>query len=285
MEDTSAVSTSRPATPALVHSPSTARSSFSSRDMQTTHRPTPTRQPSGANDMPPSTPQGPPKRVRGTGLVAAHPDPDADWPAPAGPAPYPHAPELSLGPPYAYPFLPSCEPRGDARPSVSVDIFPDKYLLSCRMPHFDHSSITVATRRGRLLVITADRWDTIEPAPLSLDPALIPNPPNQHTLSAGLPLDGTLRWAGFALALTALRCTSQSPGAYSPPTRPPPPATALEWQTDTMPIPSPAPPVRKTRSRLATRMTHFNPLCPLIPTTLPIQVLDRPSFSLFSLFA
>ncbi|ELU39639.1 hypothetical protein AG1IA_06320 [Rhizoctonia solani AG-1 IA] len=93
------------------------------------------------------------------------------------------------------------------------------------MPHFDHSSITVATRRGRLLVITADRWDTIEP----------------HTLSAGLPLDGTLRWAGFALALTALRCTSQSPGAYSPPTRPPPPATALEWQTDTMPIPSPRP--------------------------------------------
>ncbi|CAE7122792.1 unnamed protein product [Rhizoctonia solani] len=47
------------------------------------------------------------------------------------------------------------------------------------MPHFDHSSITVATRRGRLLVIAADRWD-YEPAPLSLDPAMIPNSQPAH---------------------------------------------------------------------------------------------------------
>ncbi|KAG9079320.1 hypothetical protein FS749_008608 [Ceratobasidium sp. UAMH 11750] len=43
------------------------------------------------------------------------------------------------------------------------------------MPHFHHSSITVATRRGRLLVIAADRWDT-EPAPFSLDATTRPPP-------------------------------------------------------------------------------------------------------------
>ncbi|KAF8601117.1 hypothetical protein BDV93DRAFT_446323, partial [Ceratobasidium sp. AG-I] len=48
------------------------------------------------------------------------------------------------------------------------------------MPHFHHSSITVATRRGRLLVIAADRWDT-DPAPFSLDPAHVPaHPPPAH---------------------------------------------------------------------------------------------------------
>ncbi|KAF8601135.1 hypothetical protein BDV93DRAFT_397517, partial [Ceratobasidium sp. AG-I] len=44
------------------------------------------------------------------------------------------------------------------------------YALDASIPHFHHSSITVATRRGRLLVIAADRWDT-DPAPFSLDPA------------------------------------------------------------------------------------------------------------------
>ncbi|KAF8745896.1 small heat shock protein (HSP20) family, partial [Rhizoctonia solani] len=178
MEDTSAVSTSRPATPALVHSPSTARSSFSSRDMQTTHRPTPTRQPSwGKRHASLDSPRDRPSVSGGLASSLPTPAPTLIGPPPPDP-PHIHTPPSSPSArPYAYPFLPSCEPRGDARPSVSVDIFPDKYLLSCRMPHFDHSSITVATRRGRLLVITADRWDTIEPAPLSLDPALIPNPP------------------------------------------------------------------------------------------------------------
>ncbi|CAE6513426.1 unnamed protein product [Rhizoctonia solani] len=162
MEDT-AVS-SRPGTPALVYSPSTARSSFS----QPPSRPHPSRQVSWGK--------------RHASLDSARERPTMPSPALCGPPP-PDPPHIHTPPsspeatPYAYPFLPSFEPRGDARPSVTVDVHPDQYVLACRMPHFDHSSITVATRRGRLLVIAADRWDTLEPAPLSLDPALIPNPP------------------------------------------------------------------------------------------------------------
>ncbi|KAB5592272.1 hypothetical protein CTheo_4259 [Ceratobasidium theobromae] len=126
----SAVS-SRPATPALVHSPSTARSSFSLRE------------------------QAPvlPVPWDAKGMVG---------PPPPEP-PHIHTPPSS---PHVYPFLPSHEPRGADRPDVSVQVDADKYLLSCRMPHFDHSSITVATRRGRLLVVAADRWE-----PLGLDSA------------------------------------------------------------------------------------------------------------------
>ncbi|CAE6358139.1 unnamed protein product [Rhizoctonia solani] len=181
MEDMSAVSTSRPATPALVHSPSTARSSFSSREIQATStRPTPTRQASwGKRHASLDSSRDRPNVSVGPTLASSLPSPSQSLCGPPPPEP-PHIhtpPSSPSARPYAYPFLPSCEPRGDARPSVSVEVFPDKYVLSCRMPHFDHSSITVATRRGRSLVITADRWDTIEPAPLSLDPALIPSPP------------------------------------------------------------------------------------------------------------
>ncbi|CAE6462685.1 unnamed protein product [Rhizoctonia solani] len=161
--------TSRATTPALVHSPSTARSSPFTR-------PCASRQVSWG------------KRHASLDSARDRPSvgfsPSSSLPAPVlcGP-PAPDPPHVHTPPsspeatPYAYPFLPSFEPRGDARPSVSVDVLQDKYMVACRMPHFDHSSITVATRRGRLLVIAADRWDSIEPAPLSLDPALIPNPP------------------------------------------------------------------------------------------------------------
>ncbi|CAE6336533.1 hypothetical protein RSOLAG22IIIB_11924 [Rhizoctonia solani] len=154
--------TSRPSTPALVHSPSTARSSFNSNN----YRPCTTRQVSWG------------KRHASLDSSSRSPLPTPLCGPPPPEPPHIHTPPSSPeARPYAYPFLPSYEPRGDARPSVSVDVDTDKYVLACRMPHFDHSSITVATRRGRLLVIAADRWDALEPAPLSLDPALIPNPP------------------------------------------------------------------------------------------------------------
>ncbi|CAE6514409.1 unnamed protein product [Rhizoctonia solani] len=185
--DTSAVSTSRPATPALVYSPSTARSSFSqppalpTTPMTTaTTRPHATRQPSWGKRHASldSHRERPSVVVPGSsGSSLPSPSPSLSGPPPPDP-PHIHTPPSSPeARPYAYPFLPSYEPRGDARPSVNVDVHTDKYVLACRMPHFDHSSITVATRRGRLLVIAADRWDTLDPVPLSLDPAMIPNPP------------------------------------------------------------------------------------------------------------
>ncbi|CAE6450282.1 hypothetical protein ACGC1H_000187 [Rhizoctonia solani] len=156
--------TSRAATPALVHSPS----SFASR-------PCASRQVSWGKRHA-SLDSG--RERPGVGFSPSSLPLPALCGPPAPDPPHVHTPPSSPeARPYAYPFLPSYEPRGDARPSVSVDVQPDKYLVACRMPHFDHSSITVATRRGRLLVIAADRWDSIEPAPLSLDPALIPNPP------------------------------------------------------------------------------------------------------------
>ncbi|CAE6498855.1 unnamed protein product [Rhizoctonia solani] len=158
----SAVS-SRPATPALVHSPMTARSSFSQPPPPT---PRPVRQASWKRHASLDSRERP----------NVHFEENLESPTLCGPPP-PDPPHIHTPPsspsarPYAYPFLPLYEPRGDLRPSVSVDVHPDKYVLACRMPHFDHSSITVATRRGRLLVIAADRWDTLEPVPMSLDPA------------------------------------------------------------------------------------------------------------------
>ncbi|KAJ1300423.1 hypothetical protein OPQ81_005243 [Rhizoctonia solani] len=160
METESAVSTSRPATPALVHSPSTARSSFSQPPMP---RPCPTRQASwGKRHASLDSPKRPNVGEFADGISLGSSLP---------------TPTLRLRDHTRIRFYRLMNHGGDARPSVSVDIHPDKYVLACRMPHFDHSSITVATRRGRLLVIAADRWDNLEPAPLSLDPALIPNPP------------------------------------------------------------------------------------------------------------
>ncbi|CEL58638.1 hypothetical protein RSOLAG1IB_08701 [Rhizoctonia solani AG-1 IB] len=197
MEDMSAVSTSRPATPALVHSPSTARSSFSSREIQaaaaaaaaaagtgtgagTSTRPTPTRQPSwGKRHASLDSSRERPIVPVGPTLASSLPSPSPSLCGPPPPEP-PHIhtpPSSPSARPYAYPFLPSCEPRGDAMPSVSAEVSPDKYVLSCRMPHFDHSSITVASRKGRSIVIAADRWGAVEPFPLSLDPTLIPGPP------------------------------------------------------------------------------------------------------------
>ncbi|KAG8726328.1 hypothetical protein FRC11_000349 [Ceratobasidium sp. 423] len=169
METESAVSTSRPATPALVHSPLTARSSFS-------QPPPPTPRPSANRQVSWGKRHASLDSPRERNVVGIE-SPTLCGPPPPDP-PHIHTPPSSpSATPYAYPFLPLYEPRGDLRPSVSVDVHPDKYVLACRMPHFDHSSITVATRRGRLLVIAADRWDNLEPAPLSLDPAQIPNPP------------------------------------------------------------------------------------------------------------
>ncbi|KAG9118816.1 hypothetical protein FRC07_006488 [Ceratobasidium sp. 392] len=159
----------RPATPPLVHSPSTARSSFSSRDTPT-RPPAPTRTPSWSKRHASlDSPRERPNIVApGTFTPPTSTAPALNGPPPPDP-PHIHTPPSSPSArPYAYPFLPSHEPRGADRPSVTVDVRPDKYLLVCRMPHFNHSSITVATRRGRLLVIAADRWDT-EPAPFSLD--------------------------------------------------------------------------------------------------------------------
>ncbi|KAG8791688.1 hypothetical protein FRC12_008386 [Ceratobasidium sp. 428] len=174
---------SRAATPPLVHSPSTARSSFSSRDsaMTTSRPPAPTRTPSwGKRHASLDSPRERPNIVA-PGTFAPSSPTTVAAPALNGPPP-PEPPHIHTPPsspsarPYAYPFLPSHEPRGADRPSVTVDVRPDKYLLVCRMPHFNHSSITVATRRGRLLVIAADRWDT-EPAPFSLDASLSRPPP------------------------------------------------------------------------------------------------------------
>ncbi|KAG8739838.1 hypothetical protein FRC10_005068 [Ceratobasidium sp. 414] len=165
-------STSRPATPPLVHSPSTARSSFSSRDAP--RPPAPARTPSWSKRHASlDSPRERPTVVAPGSFVP--PAPAFVGPPPPSP-PYIHTPPSSPSArPYAYPFLPPNEPRGADRPSVTVDVRPDKYLLVCRMPHFHHSSITVATRRGRLLVIAADRWDT-EPAPFNLDANIRPLP-------------------------------------------------------------------------------------------------------------
>ncbi|KAG8701250.1 hypothetical protein FRC08_004200 [Ceratobasidium sp. 394] len=87
--------------------------------------------------------------------------PDAPTPPNSPSPPHVQAPPTSpSGQQYNYPFLPSCEPCGADRPSVSVDIQPDRYLVICSMPHFHHSSIMITTRRGHSLRIAADRWDT-----------------------------------------------------------------------------------------------------------------------------
>ncbi|KAG9078153.1 hypothetical protein FS749_009889 [Ceratobasidium sp. UAMH 11750] len=87
--------------------------------------------------------------------------PDTPTPPNSPSPPHVHAPPtLPSGQQYNYPFLPSCELCGADRPSLSVDIQPDRYLVICSMPHFHYSSILVTTRRGQSLRIAADRWDT-----------------------------------------------------------------------------------------------------------------------------
>ncbi|KAG9095008.1 hypothetical protein FS749_011293 [Ceratobasidium sp. UAMH 11750] len=102
--------------------------------------------------------------------------PDAPTPPNSPSPPHVHAPpRLPSGQQYNYPFLPSCELCGADRPSVSVDIQPDRYLVICRMPNFHHSSIMVTTRRGQSLRIAADRWDT-EPITLLDGDMIAPSP-------------------------------------------------------------------------------------------------------------
>ncbi|QRV97161.1 heat shock protein HSP20 family protein [Ceratobasidium sp. AG-Ba] len=185
MDDRNDHCTSRPSTPPLVHSPSTARSSFSSRERDSGRPPLMgDRSPTwGKRHASLDSPRERPTIVAPGTFEPSPPTPALllNGPPPPDP-PHIHTPPSSPSArPYAYPFLPSHEPRGADRPSVTVDTRPDKYLLVCRMPHFSHSSITVATRRGRLLVIAADRWDTEwDPTPFSLDASSSSRPSPAH---------------------------------------------------------------------------------------------------------